>query len=223
MKEVVKLDEVWKTYTLGNLQVNVLQGININIQKGEFVAIQGPSGAGKSTTFNLIGCLDFPTKGKVFLDGRDIASMKENTLARIRGKKIGFVFQTFNLIPSLLAIENIMLPMTFQNVPETKRKEKAKMLLTRVGLGHRMDHKPNQLSGGEKQRVAIARALANEPELILADEPTGNLDSKTGKSIMELFKELHKQGTTIIMVTHEKVIADYAERIIHIKDGKVAQ
>ncbi|MBI4153849.1 ABC transporter ATP-binding protein [Candidatus Woesearchaeota archaeon] len=219
---MIKLEDVWKTYNLGEISVHALQGINIAIREGEFVAIRGPSGSGKSTTFNLIGCLDFPTKGKVVLDGRDIAKLNEDSLARIRGKKIGFVFQTFNLIPSLQAIENVMLPMTFQNLSESKRAAIAKELLMKVGLSHRVTHRPNQLSGGERQRVAIARALANDPELILADEPTGNLDSKTGESIMKLFMELHNQGKTIVMVTHEKGIADHAERTIFIKDGKVA-
>ena len=223
MKEVIKLQEVWKTFLLGDTPVHALRGMNITIKEGEFVAILGPSGSGKSTTFNLVGCLDTPSKGKVYLDGHDITTLAESTLARIRGKKIGFVFQTFNLIPSLTAIENVMLPMMFQNTPEIKRKERAKGLLEMVQLGHRMSHRPNQLSGGERQRVAIARALGNEPELILADEPTGNLDSKTGESIMQIFQDLHRQGRTIVMVTHEQTIAEHAQRKIYLKDGMVAK
>ena len=223
-RPIIKLDNVWKTYQLGETEVNALRGMSLEINKQEFVAVQGPSGSGKSTTFNLIGCLDIPTKGMVLLDNKDIASMDENTLAQVRGKKIGFVFQTFNLMPSLTALENVTLPMIFQGKKESERKEKGKQLLERVNLHNRMNHKPNELSGGERQRVAIARALVNDPEVILADEPTGALDSKTGKTIMELFTELHtKDKRTIVMVTHEDDIAAYAKRKVYIKDGRVVK
>lgn len=222
--KIIELKEVWKVFKVGDTEVPALRGLSLQVKENEFVAVRGPSGSGKSTTFNLIGCLDLPSKGQVFLDGNDITHMSEATLARIRGKKIGFVFQTFNLIPSLNAVENVMLPTMFQGTNETKMKEKASELLTMVGLGHRLDHKPNQLSGGERQRVAIARALINNPEVVLADEPTGNLDSKTGENIMEIFTNLHKkENKTIVMVTHEQDIAEYAKRKVYIKDGRVIE
>jgi putative ABC transport system ATP-binding protein len=223
-KKVIELDDVWKIFRVGDVDVPALRGLSLFVKENEFVAVRGPSGSGKSTTFNLIGCLDLPSKGRVLLDSVNISHMNETTLARIRGKKIGFVFQTFNLIPSLNALENVSLPAMFHDVNQDKMREKAKSLLTMVGLGHRFDHKPAQLSGGERQRVAIARALINDPEVILADEPTGNLDSKTGETIMDVFRELHeKQKKTIVMVTHEEDIAKHAKRKIYIKDGMVVE
>ena len=208
---------------MGEVDVPALRGLDIDIKEGEFVTILGKSGSGKSTSLNMVGCLDIPTKGTVYLDGQDISKLDESELARIRGKKIGFVFQTFNLIPSLNALENVMLPMLFQGVPEDVRKKRASELLNLVGLGSRMLHKQSELSGGERQRVAIARALINDPEIILADEPTGNLDSKTGMEIMDIFKNLHKQKKTIVMITHDKYLASYAKRIVHLKDGRAVQ
>jgi len=223
-KVVIKLEDVWKVYEIDHTKVEALRGINLEIKKGEFVAIKGPSGSGKSTTFNMVGCLDIPTKGKIYLDGQDISRLKENDLARIRGKKIGFIFQTFNLMPSMTTLDNVTLPLIFQDNLNESTITKAKELLKSVGLEKRMYHKPNQLSGGERQRVAIARALVNDPELVLADEPTGNLDSKTGGTIMEILKNLNeKENITIVMVTHEKDVSDYARRTIHIKDGVVAK
>ena len=223
MRSIIRLDDVWKIYKMGDVDVPALRGLDIDIKEGEFITILGKSGSGKSTSLNMVGCLDIPTKGKVYLDRQDISKLDENELARIRGKKIGFVFQTFNLIPSLNAIENVMLPMLFQGVPEDTRRRKASELLNLVGLGGRMLHKQAELSGGERQRVAIARALINDPEIILADEPTGNLDSKTGMEIMNIFKNLHKQKKTIVMITHDKYLASYAKRIVHLKDGRAIQ
>jgi len=219
---IIELKDVWKIYRMGKVDVYALRNVSIKIKKGELVAIQGPSGAGKSTLMNIIGCLDVPTKGKLFLDGIDVTTMHESDLATVRGKKIGFVFQQFNLVPYLNALENVMLPMIFQAVPKKERIKRAKELLKIVGLEERMYHKPNELSGGQQQRIAIARALANDPEVILADEPTGNLDSKTGLMIMNFFKELNKKfKKTVIFVTHDSNIAKMAERIIYIKDGKI--
>jgi putative ABC transport system ATP-binding protein len=220
-KKVIELKEVWKVYNLEGTKVEALRGLNLSIKKGEFAAVQGPSGSGKSTAFNMIGCLDIPTKGKIFLDGYDTSKLTENELARIRGKKIGFIFQTFNLMPSMSALENVAMPLIFQNDYGKETLNRAKILLNKVGLGHRINHNPGQLSGGERQRVAIARALINNPELILADEPTGNLDSKNGDIIMNILENLNKEGKTIIMVTHEKVVSAHAHRIIRIKDGRV--
>lgn len=221
-KVVIKLDNVWKIYKMDNVEVPALKGLNLEVLEGEFLAILGKSGSGKSTALNSIGCLDLPTKGKVYLDGKDISMLDENELARIRGKKIGFIFQTFNLIPSLNALENVMLPMMFQNVNKQARLEKAKSLLEMVGLKERMNHTQSQLSGGERQRVAIARALVNDPEIILADEPTGNLDSKTGKEIINMLIDLNKKyKRTIIMITHDQSLAAYAERIVHLSDGMI--
>ncbi len=218
---IIELKDVWKTYHMDGVDINALSGMSIKIKQGEFVAVTGPSGSGKSTTMNMIGCLDIPTKGKVYLEEYDISKLSESRLAQIRGKKIGFVFQAFNLIPTLTALENIMLPMIFQDISKDKRIKKAKNLLIKLGLKERLNNLPNQLSGGESQRVAIARALSNDPEIILADEPTGNVDSKTGKEIMELLENLHKkEKRTIAMVTHDKSLTKYAERIIIIKDGK---
>jgi len=206
------------------VDVHALRGVNLNIREGEFVAIVGKSGSGKSTLLNQIGCLDIPSKGKIHLDEFDIQELSESDLAQIRGRKIGFVFQSFNLIPSLTALENVMLPMTFQGVPEEKRIKRAIELLDLVGLKERMDHRPSQLSGGQQQRVAIARALANDPEIILADEPTGNLDSKTEMDIINLLSNLHKKyQKTVIMITHNKSLAKYAGRIVRLEDGVIAK
>jgi len=222
METIIKLENVWKVYYLGKVEVFALRGIDLEIKKGTFLSIIGPSGSGKSTLLNIIGCLDFPTKGKVFLDGKDIQKLSPDELARIRGKKIGFVFQQFNLLPNLTAIENVALPMVFQGVKEKERLERARELLELVGLKERIFHKPQELSGGEQQRVAIARALANDPEIIIADEPTGNLDSKSGKMVMEILTKLHKeQKRTILVVTHDPQIASYSEEILRIQDGKI--
>ena len=222
MKDIIiKLDNVWKIYEMGKVKVNALQGIDLEIKRGEFVAIEGPSGSGKSTAMNMIGCLDIPTKGRIFLDGKDISHLSESNLAQIRGKKIGFIFQQFNLLPTLTALENVMLPMLFQNVERSVRVEKAKKLLEMMGLGDRIHHKPTELSGGQQQRVAIARSLCNDPEVILADEPTGNLDTKTGKSVINFLADLNKEGKTIIMVTHDPNVAGKAHRIEFLRDGEI--
>ena len=222
MTAVIELKDVWKIYTMGDVKVNALRGINLKVEKGEFLAIMGPSGSGKSTAVNMVGCLDVPSKGQVFLEGKDISKLSESDLAQIRGKKIGFIFQKFNLINTLTALENIMLPMAFQDVSYEKRYERAVKLLTLVELEKRMHHTPNELSGGQQQRVAIARSLANDPEVILADEPTGNLDSKTGHIIMEFLKKMKKQeGKTIIMVTHDENLAKNADRIEYLRDGQI--
>ncbi len=219
---IIELRNVWKTYEIGSVKVNALSGISLKVKKGEFISIMGPSGSGKSTTMNMIGCLDIPTKGTIKLKGKDISTMTESELAQIRGKTIGFIFQQFNLIKTLTAKENIILPMIFQNVKPRERNKKAEELLEMVGLKNRADHKPTELSGGQQQRVAIARALANNTEVILADEPTGNLDSKTGDAVMNFLDELHKKkGTTIILVTHDAEVARYAEKILYLKDGKI--
>ncbi len=221
---IIELQDVWKIYRMGNVEVPALRGLSVKISPGEFVAIMGPSGSGKSTAMNMVGCLDLPTRGSVILDGRDISKLHESDLAQIRGRRIGFVFQTFNLMPGLTAIENVTLPMIFQSIPGYEREKKARKLLEQVGLGHRLNHRPNKLSGGEQQRVAMARALSNNPEVILADEPTGNLDSKTGIDVMKMLSELHeKESKTIVMVTHDSNIAGYAERIIHLKDGRAIE
>ncbi len=219
---IIKLDNVEKIYQIGEVEVPALKGVNLEVKQGEFLMVFGPSGSGKSTMLNSIGCLDVPTKGNIYLDKHNIAHLSESTLAQIRGKKIGFVFQQYNLIPSLTAIENVMLPMLFQDTTEQHRKKRATELLKKVGLGERLDHLPSQLSGGESQRVAIARALANDPEVILADEPTGNLDSQSGVNVMETLKKLHKEEKkTIIMITHDPDLTKYAERIAYLKDGQV--
>lgn len=219
---IIRLEDVWKIYKMGEVDVTALKGINLSIKRGEFVAITGASGSGKSTMMHLVGCLDKPTKGKIFLDNKDISSLSESRLAEIRGKKIGFVFQQFNLIPTLTALENVMLPMEFQNLSISKIKERAKRLMEQVGLKDRMNHKPTELSGGQAQRVAIARSLANNPEVILADEPTGNLDSKTGQYIMNFLCEMHeKEGKTVVMVTHDIDLVNFAKRIVKLKDGQI--
>jgi putative ABC transport system ATP-binding protein len=214
-------DDLWKTYDMGSEQVHALRGVNIRIERNEYVAIMGPSGSGKSTLMNLIGCLDSPTSGKYWLNNQLVSDLDDDELARIRNKEIGFVFQTFNLLARATALHNVELPLIYAGIPAEERLERAKGSLELVDLGPRMHHKPNELSGGQRQRVAIARALVNKPSIILADEPTGNLDSQTGNEIMALFDRLHREGNTIVLVTHEHDIAEYAHRIIHIKDGKV--
>ena len=221
--EVIVVEDLWKTYTMGLDQVvNALCGISLRIRHNEYVAIMGPSGSGKSTLMNLIGCLDTPTKGKYWLNGHLVSELNDDELARIRNREIGFVFQTFNLLARATALHNVELPLIYNGTPAEERIERAKAALRSVNLEERMNHKPNELSGGQRQRVAIARALVNRPSIILADEPTGNLDSKTGDEIMALFDELHAKGNTIILVTHEPDIAEYAHRVVYIRDGMIA-
>jgi len=224
MASIIELKDVERYYKMGDSIVKALDGVSISIERGDFIAIMGPSGSGKSTGMNLTGSLDLATKGEIYLDGENIAGLEESELAQIRGKKIGFIFQQFNLIPNLTAKENVMLPMMFQEKDEDERKERAEKLLKAVDLGDRMDHYPNQLSGGQQQRVAIARALANRPDVILADEPTGNLDTKTGDRMMQFLTGLNKKGRTIIIVTHDSEVARaYAKTIYSIRDGKIEQ
>jgi putative ABC transport system ATP-binding protein len=219
---IICTDDLWKTYDMGSeQQVQALRGVNIRIQRNEYVAIMGPSGSGKSTLMNLIGCLDTPSKGSYWLNGQLVSELDDDELARIRNKEIGFVFQTFNLLPRATSLHNVELPLIYAGIPAEERIERARNVLTSVGMEQRMNHKPNELSGGQRQRVAIARALVNDPSIILADEPTGNLDSQTGVEIMALFDRLHEQGNTIVLVTHEHDIAEYAHRVIHIRDGQV--
>ncbi len=218
---LITLQDVYKVYSLGGIDLPAVNGISLNINRGDFVALIGPSGSGKTTAMNLVGCLDTATKGRIFLGKYNTQDLPESDLAQIRGKQIGFIFQTFNLISSLSALDNVALPMIFQNVSRSVRIKKAQMLLEQVGLGNRMDHLPNQLSGGQRQRVAIARALVNDPEIILADEPTGNLDTKTGDEIMQLLTTLNKAGKTIILVTHNPELTKLADTVIRIKDGKI--
>ena len=221
-KILLHLKDVWKTYFMGEQPLHVLKNINIEIYQGDFTAILGPSGSGKSTLMNLVGILDIPTKGSIYLDGHDISKLSESELAKIRGKKLGFIFQQFNLIPTLTALENVILPTIFQNMSESSRLEKAQKMLAKVGLADRMHHKPTELSGGQQQRVAIARALMNDPEIILADEPTGNLDSVSGKQVMEMLLNLHSQEhKTIILVTHDINLVQHVERTISLKDGEI--
>lgn len=219
---VIRTQGLTKEYEMGTEKVHALNGVDVEIHKGEYVAIMGPSGSGKSTLMNLIGCLDSPSSGKYWLAGRLVSELDDDELAYIRNKEIGFVFQTFNLLPRATALHNVELPLIYNGTPAEERIEKAKQALDRVDLTSRMTHKPNELSGGQRQRVAIARALVNDPSIVLADEPTGNLDSKTGEEIMGLFANLHKQGNTIILVTHELDIAQHAHRVIFIRDGKIA-
>lgn len=221
-KKLIDLHNVKKIYKMGEVEVRALNGIHLHVNKGDFISVIGPSGSGKSTMMSMIGCLDRPTEGQLYLDGHDISKMSESHLAQIRGRKIGFIFQKFNLIPSLSAIENVTLPTIFQGYDEDESAQIGRQKLALVGLEKRMNHRPMELSGGEQQRVAIARALMMEPEVILGDEPTGNLDSKTGTEILNLLKRLHKeQGTTLIIVTHDSSISEQAERIIKLKDGKI--
>jgi putative ABC transport system ATP-binding protein len=219
---MIRTEDLWKTYEMGSTEVHALHGVSFSIRRNEYVAIMGPSGSGKSTLMNLIGCLDTPTKGQYWLNGRLVSEMDDDELAHIRNKEIGFVFQTFNLLARATALHNVELPLIYSGVPSKDRIERAKKSLALVELSDRMDHKPNELSGGQRQRVAIARALVNNPSIILADEPTGNLDSQTGVEIMKLFDKLHTEGNTIILVTHERDIAEYAHRVISIRDGKIA-
>ncbi|MBS3133125.1 ABC transporter ATP-binding protein [Candidatus Woesearchaeota archaeon] len=218
---VIRLDNVWKTYKMGEVDVQALRGLSLEVNDGEFVAIEGPSGSGKSTAMNMIGALDYPSKGSVYLGNHDITKLSESQLAVIRGRKIGFVFQQFNLLANLSAMENVALPMMFQGVSPSKRRERARNLLESVGLGDRLNHRPSELSGGQQQRVAIARALSNNPEVILADEPTGNIDSKTGQAIIALLRGMHREGKTIIMITHDHKLAKFADRIELLKDGVI--
>ncbi len=219
---LIKLENVWRNYKLGETGISVLRGINLEIAPDVFATIMGPSGSGKSTLMYMLGLLDTPSEGKVYLDGQDTSNFSEDKLAEIRGKKIGFIFQQFNLLQNLTALENVMLPMIFQGVSEEQRKEKARQLLESVNLGERLGHKPSEMSGGEQQRIAIARSLVNDPEILIADEPTGNLDSSTGKMVMEILIKLHKeQNKTIVVVTHDPNIAHYSQNVIHIQDGQI--
>jgi putative ABC transport system ATP-binding protein len=218
---VIRTFNLWKSYVMGDQVINAVSGVDIEIHRGEYVAIMGPSGSGKSTLMNLIGCLDSPTQGEYYINGRLVSSMTDDELARIRNKEIGFVFQTFNLLPRASSLHNVELPLIYNGTPPAQRIEKAKAALAQVDLKDRMNHKPNELSGGQRQRVAIARALVNSPSILLADEPTGNLDTATGNEIMALFQRLHDEGNTIILVTHEHDIALHAHRVIHIRDGKI--
>ncbi|WP_420239517.1 ABC transporter ATP-binding protein [Telmatobacter bradus] len=220
--EVIVVDNLWRTYDMGSeQQVHALRGVSLHIKHNEYVAIMGPSGSGKSTLMNLIGCLDTPSQGRYWLNGQLVSELDDDQLARIRNKEIGFVFQTFNLLARASSLHNVELPMIYNGTPAAERLERAQQALANVGLGDRVQHKPNELSGGQRQRVAIARALVNRPSIILADEPTGNLDSKTGDEIMALFDELHAKGNTIVLVTHEPDIAEFAHRVVHIRDGQI--
>jgi putative ABC transport system ATP-binding protein len=218
---LIDTQDLWKTYVMGSEEIHALRGVTIGIERGEYVAIMGPSGSGKSTLMNLIGCLDTPTKGSYLLNGKQVSQMNDNELARIRNQEIGFVFQTFNLLPRATALQNVELPLVYGGVQGKDRSQRARAALEKVELTSRIGHRPNELSGGQRQRVAIARALVNNPSILLADEPTGNLDSKTGSEIMTLFARLHEAGNTIVLVTHEADVAAFAHRTIHIRDGKV--
>lgn len=219
MAKIIELDNIVKHYYIGTIVVKAIQSITMDIQKNEYVAIMGPSGSGKSTLMNILGCLDTATRGKYVLNGTDVSKMNDNELADVRNAEIGFVFQTFNLLPRYTALENVMLPLIYAGKPKSLREERAKKVLKDVGLEDRMEHKPNELSGGQRQRVALARAMVNDPSIILADEPTGNLDSKTSEDIMHLFEQIHERGNTMILVTHEEEIAKHAHRIVRLRDG----
>jgi putative ABC transport system ATP-binding protein len=218
---LIEVTNLKKTYQLGDIEVPAVRGINMAIESNEYLAIMGPSGSGKSTLMNIIGCLDVPSEGSYILDSKDVSKMSDDELAEIRNRKIGFVFQTFNLLPRADALHNVELPLIYSGLPRAKRREMAEMALNKVGLGDRMHHKPNELSGGQRQRVAIARALVNNPAIILADEPTGNLDSNTGEEIMEIFEQLHTGGNTIILITHEEYIANHSNRVVRLLDGLI--
>ena len=221
MQGIIHLENIKKNYFLGKQVIEVLKGISLDIAKSEYVALMGPSGSGKSTLMNIVGCLDTPTGGRYILNGKDVSSMPDNDLAEVRNKEIGFVFQQFNLLPRLTAIENVALPLVYAGIPKRQRTEKAKEVLDKVALADRGHHKPNEMSGGQNQRVAIARALVNDPSIILADEPTGNLDSKTSYEIMDIFGKIHASGNTVILVTHEEDIAHYAHRVVRLRDGMI--
>lgn len=222
MESLIELKDIVKTYKVGTVEVHALRGVNLTIRPNEYISIMGPSGSGKSTLMNIIGCLDTPTSGRYELEGLPVHEMDDNQLAEIRNRKIGFVFQTFNLLPRANALHNVELPLIYSGIPAVRRKVLAEAAIEKVGLSDRKSHKPSELSGGQRQRVAIARALVNNPSLILADEPTGNLDSATGEEIMQIFKNLHEVGNTVVLITHEKEIAERANRIVHIRDGNIA-
>ena len=221
VKEVIRLEDVYKIYRVGSQEVRALDGVSLSVYKNEYVAIMGPSGSGKSTLMNILGCLDSPDSGRYILNGTDVSEMDDGEMADVRNREIGFVFQSFNLLPRYNALENVALPMVYAGVPAGERREKAAQALRSVGLEDRMDHRPNELSGGQRQRVALARALINNPSIILADEPTGNLDTHTSVEIMRLFDEIYRNGNTVIVVTHEEDIAAYAHRVIRLRDGRV--
>ncbi len=221
MAKIIQIEQLKKIYHLGKVKVEALRGVSFEINSGEFVSIMGPSGSGKSTLMHIIGCLDYPTEGKYFLSDQDVSKLNDNQLALFRNQKIGFVFQEFNLLPKATILRNVELPLTYNNTSSKNKKRLAVQALEEVGLGDRLKHRPNEISGGQKQRVAIARALVNRPSIILADEPTGNLDSKTGQDIMKMIKKLHDDGNTIILVTHEPEIAQYSQRVLHLKDGVI--
>jgi len=221
MAKIIQIEQLTKIYHLGKVKVEALRGVSFEINSGDFVSIMGPSGSGKSTLMHIIGCLDYPSGGKYFLSGQDVSKLNDNQLALFRNQKIGFVFQEFNLLPKATILRNVELPLTYNNTHSKNKKQLAIQALEEVGLGNRLKHRPNEISGGQKQRVAIARALVNHPSIILADEPTGNLDSKTGQDIMKMIKKLHDDGNTIILVTHEPEIAQYSQRVLHLKDGLI--